>query len=339
MPSVTSDESLFDQLASALLDARDLEGLVRPLLGLLQTITGLESTYFTTIDLARQTQVVVYAKNVDRLTIPEGAQVDWDDTLCKRALEQDQPFNNAVAQTWGDSAAAKALGIASYVSAPVYVAENTLYGTLCGADSRRVDLPPKALQSLKLFASIIARQIERERLIALLRQENTRLSQDSQRDPLTGLLNRRGLEQQLQQLLHQADRRVCSVMVAFIDLDGFKQINDVHGHATGDAFLREVGQRLQHGLRAGDVIARYGGDEFVVAVCGQAQAPQHEQALRNRLFDLTRGTYALEQTRLDYPGASIGVASYQQGAMDWQGLLDRADQAMYTDKSQRKGEA
>ena len=333
---VPSDEALFDQLSTTLLQAVDLEGLVRPLLKLLQTITGLESTYFTSIDPARQTQTVLYATNTDQLRIPEGAQVDWQDTLCKRALEQDRLVNNAVSQTWGDSAAARALGIETYASAPIHVAGGELFGTLCAAGRQAVELSPKALQSIKLFASIIARQIERERLIALQQQENARLSHANLLDPLTGLLNRRGLEEHLPRLLAQAERQQRRVMLAFIDLDGFKQINDDHGHPAGDAFLRQVGQRLKNGLRASDVLARYGGDEFVVAICVDPEAVRHESALRERLFDLTRGQYTLEQGHLDYPGPSIGIAVCQPGSADMEGLLKRADQAMYAQKLRRR---
>jgi|YelNatPaOPRAMG01_1025707.scaffolds.fasta_scaffold08982_4 diguanylate cyclase len=333
---VPSDEALFDQLSTTLLQAVDLEGLVRPLLKLLQTITGLESTYFTSIDPARQTQTVLYATNTDQLRIPEGAQVDWQDTLCKRALEQDRLVNNAVSKTWGDSAAARVLGIETYASAPIHVAGGELFGTLCAAGRQAVELSPKALQSIKLFASIIARQIERERLIALLQQENARLSHANLLDPLTGLLNRRGLEEHLPRLLAQAERQQRRVMLAFIDLDGFKQINDDHGHPAGDAFLRQVGQRLKNGLRASDVLARYGGDEFVVAICVDPEAVRHESALRERLFDLTRGQYTLEQGHLDYPGPSIGIAVCQPGSADMEGLLKRADQAMYAQKLRRR---
>lgn len=235
-----ADDALFDRLSAALLQATDLEGLVRPLLALLQSITGLESTYFTIIDPARLTQTVLYATNTAHLLIPEGAQADWQDTLCRRALEQGRLFNNAVAQTWGDCVAAQSLGIATYASAPVYVADLELYGTLCAAGGSQTEVSPKALQTLKLFAGIIARQIERERLIALLQEENARLSQDNLLDPLTGLLNRRGLEEHLPRLLAQAQRQYRRMMVAFIDLDGFKQINDVHGHTAGDGFLRQA---------------------------------------------------------------------------------------------------
>lgn len=331
-----SDEALFDQLSTTLLEAVDLEGLVRPLLKLLQAITGLESTYFTSIDLERQTQTVLYATNTDQLRIPEGIQVDWQDTLCKRALEQDRLVNNAVSQTWGDSAAARALGIETYASAPINVVSGELYGTLCAAGRQPVELSPKALQSIKLFASIIARQIERERLIALLQQENARLSHTNLLDPLTGLLNRRGLEEHLPRLLAMSQRQQRRVMLAFIDLDGFKQINDAYGHPAGDAFLRQVGQRLKNGLRASDVLARYGGDEFVVAICVDPQAVHHESALRDRLFALTRGLYALEQGQLDYPGPSIGIAVCHPGSTDLAGLLKRADEAMYAQKIQRR---
>ncbi|MDD4886088.1 MAG: hypothetical protein PHO64_04095 [Thiomonas sp.] len=76
IPSAISDDALFDRLSAALLQATDLEGLVRPLLALLQSITGLESAYFTAIDPARQTQTVLYASNTAHLQTPEGAQAD-----------------------------------------------------------------------------------------------------------------------------------------------------------------------------------------------------------------------------------------------------------------------
>ncbi|MGC8703340.1 MAG: GGDEF domain-containing protein [Thiomonas sp.] len=100
--------------------------------------------------------------------------------------------------------------------------------------------------------------------------------------------------------------------------------------------MRQVGLRLKNGLRASDVLARYGGDEFVVAICVDPEAVHHESALRERLFELTRGQYLLDHGALDYPGPSIGIAVCHPGSTDMAGLLKRADQAMYAQKLQRR---
>lgn len=322
------------QLAASVSGAADLEGLTRPLLELLESVTGLESTYLTTIDEQRGVQHVLYSRNTRQLQIPEGISVPWDDTLCKRALTEGRPFTNDVAGCWGDSAAARALGIQTYLSQPVRTLDGALYGTLCAASGTRAEVAEDTLRVLGLFARLIAHQVEREHLLRTLRQTNETLSSCALLDPLTGVANRRALQQELQRALERARRERISLQVAFIDLDGFKAINDAYGHEFGDGFLAHIAGRLASSLRSSDFVARYGGDEFVVV----ASNSSHDELCR-RLEQLTAGRYARGDVTIDYGGASVGVALSSASDLDADSLLSRADAAMYAIKRERRAQA
>lgn len=232
----TAMDPFLNKLVAAVTESEDLESLVRPLLGLLELVTGLESTYLTTIDLNRNVQRIVFSRNTQALNIPEGLEVPWGDTLCKRALDEGRPFVSDVAACWGDSDAARVLGITTYLSEPVHIAPDELYGTLCAASSERVDVTDDTRRLLQLFSQLIARQLERDRLLAQLKHENREYSQYAMSDPLTGIANRRALMDELARALANAARAGTAIHVAFIDLDGFKAINDQHGHDAGDRF-------------------------------------------------------------------------------------------------------
>lgn len=159
-------------------------------------------------------------------------------------------------------------------------------------------------------------------------------------DALTGLPNRRAILAALERLFALGRRSQQWVLVAFIDLDGFKAINDTHGHAVGDQFLVEVGRRMSAGLRASDMLGRLGGDEFVVI--GLASAPEAGEpdgavdAMRRRLAPLLRGTYRFSRCQFDYPGASLGVISVDPSVCSVHDVLRAADQLMYADKQARR---
>lgn len=326
-------ENLLNQLALSVSGADDLEGLTRPLLELLEAVTGLESTYLTTIDSLQGVQHILYARNSRHLQIPEGLSVPWDDTLCKRALEEGRAYTDDVAACWGDSDAARVLGIQTYLSQPVRTVDGGLYGTLCAASSSKVRVGEDLIKVLGLFARLIAHQVERERLLEYLRRRNEELSSHALIDPLTGIANRRCLVQELRRLLAEARRGRGAVQVAFIDLDGFKAINDRHGHEAGDRFLVHIAARLTASIRAGDFVARYGGDEFVVVVPDSGLAD-----LRGRLERLTCGRYVSSGLTIDYAGASVGVAVSAPDETDVERLLARADAAMYESKRLRRAE-
>ncbi|WP_111642226.1 GGDEF domain-containing protein [Marinimicrobium alkaliphilum] len=319
-----------DQLAIAITESDDLETLVRPLLELLQAVTGLESTYLTSIDFDTSVQNIVFARNTKALTIPEGLSVPWEDTLCKRALETNQRLTDDVSGCWGDSNAARELGLTTYLSEPINIGENKLYGTLCGASRDKVHVQPEAQRILSMFASLIARQIERDQLLETLRQENKVYSEYALTDPLTGIPNRRAFQNELQRALAHAERNQAEVHLAFIDLDGFKRINDQYGHDAGDRFLIQIAKKLKSELRDCDFVARYGGDEFVVF--GSTSTGDQEisrQAIRERLEVITKGEFNIGATRLAYAGASVGVVTSAPGERDCDALIRRADEAMY----------
>jgi diguanylate cyclase len=134
-----------------------------------------------------------------------------------------------------------------------------------------------------------------------------------------------------------AQRNKQRVVIAFIDLDYFKQINDQFGHDTGDAFLIEISRRLIKAIRVDDLLGRLGGDEFVVS--GFATPPGEAgsiEAVRRRLQAALQGRFDLGGVHFEYLGASIGVISIEPGHVSPDQALSEADAAMYVDKKARK---
>ncbi|MBU0751441.1 MAG: EAL domain-containing protein [Gammaproteobacteria bacterium] len=149
-------------------------------------------------------------------------------------------------------------------------------------------------------------------------------------DSLTGLPNRGLLADRLNQSLSQAQRRDRLLAICFLDLDGFKAVNDTHGHAAGDALLREVAQRLSSTVRSGDTVARMGGDEFVLLLSDIKDVDELESALHRVL--LAVGTPYDLSGRPAQVSTSIGVTLYPFDDGDPDTLLRHADQAMYRAK-------
>ncbi|MFT7775372.1 diguanylate cyclase [Roseateles sp.] len=332
-------DSFFAQLSDSVSKARTLEDLTRPLLEMLEAVTGLESTYLTTIDLDNGLQHVMYVRNSHELQIPEGLTVPWGDTLCKRALDEGRPYTDCVASLWGDSDAARLLGIQTYVSTPVRTDDGALYGTLCAASSRRQPLSAEAEHVLRLFARLIEQHVERERLVEKLQRANAELQAQALTDALTGLLNRRALMRELTQLAALAQRTGSWLLAGAIDLDGFKQINDTRGHDAGDEFLCSIAVQLQASLRGGDVLARMGGDEFVVIGLGPKLDEDGTAAaalLQQRLAFATVGRHPAGTASVDYAGASVGVACLDPQRVDIEQALRESDAAMYRVKLARR---
>jgi diguanylate cyclase (GGDEF)-like protein len=162
-----------------------------------------------------------------------------------------------------------------------------------------------------------------------------RIASLAYRDPLTGLANRTSLGPALEQAVERARRRGFKLAGVFIDLDGFKQINDFYGHDAGDRCLIEVARRLRATVRASDVVARLGGDEFFVLL----EEVQDELAVECvigkllaeavRPYDLPGGA----QARLS---ASMGVSLFPDDASEAAALIKNADTAMYSAKQAGK---
>ncbi|MDH4189284.1 MAG: EAL domain-containing protein [Betaproteobacteria bacterium] len=149
-------------------------------------------------------------------------------------------------------------------------------------------------------------------------------------DPLTGLENRASLHSRLEQAMSLAQRNRRHLAVVFADLDGFKLINDSYGHRTGDALLRQVGERLKRTLRAEDLIARIGGDEFVVVI-SDAASDEVIGVVARKIIDALSRPYLVEGREVVVT-ASLGIGIYPSDGENCAQLLRNADSAMYHSK-------
>lgn len=173
------------------------------------------------------------------------------------------------------------------------------------------------------------------REVGELRRVERELEHRASHDPLTDLPNRHHLRVELQRAIERAEQSDGALAVLYLDLDGFKATNDRAGHDAGDRILKEVAQRLKAGMRQTDLLARVGGDEFVVLLpgCRDARgASGVAEALRERLrppFTLPDGPAVLD--------ASIGVACFPGDGRDAETLLVQADRQMYAAKQAKAG--
>jgi len=150
-------------------------------------------------------------------------------------------------------------------------------------------------------------------------------------DALTGLPNRRLLEDRVHQELERAKRVDEPSSMFFVDLDRFKRVNDTLGHAAGDELIRQVAERLREVVRRQDTVARLGGDEFAVLLPGLADIPGIRQ-LSQRMLETLHQPYSIEGAEV-YTSASIGIAVYPEHGETYDDLLSHADEAMYQSKS------
>ncbi len=181
--------------------------------------------------------------------------------------------------------------------------------------------------------------LERRDEIGALARSLTSMQNRLRTDRLTGLANREAFLEQLRRRIDSAhaDRRNPRLGVLFIDLNGFKAINDTHGHAAGDLALQEVAARLSHNLRQGDLVARYAGDEFVVLINEVADRDSLE-VVRKHVDDFLRKplkSIGVSATHISRGGA-VGAALYPEDATDAEGLLKHADRLMYIEKVDRR---
>ena len=186
----------------------------------------------------------------------------------------------------------------------------------------------------------LARQMdEKNELLQALERQKRQLEHIARYDSLTKLPNRALFGELLAQTLMQTRRRGQHLAVVFIDLDGFKAVNDTHGHDAGDHVLITLAERMKAALRDGDILARLGGDEFVALMADLADVDASAPML-NRLLAAAAQTVNFGEVRLQV-SASLGVAFYPQATrqpadIDAEQLLRQADQAMYQAKQSGK---
>jgi diguanylate cyclase (GGDEF)-like protein len=183
-----------------------------------------------------------------------------------------------------------------------------------------------------LFALVFVLARSRERALAMVEEKTRQLRHQALHDALTGLPNRVLALDRTEQMLARARRRELPVAALYVDLDGFKEVNDTFGHAAGDALLRIVGSRLESVVREGDTAARLGGDEFVVLVEGATLAAGPELIAERLLAELRRPYEMTREIGRELSlTASVGIAYGLRGSADE--LLRDADIALYAAKA------
>jgi diguanylate cyclase (GGDEF)-like protein len=192
-------------------------------------------------------------------------------------------------------------------------------------------IPRPVVDGRRLVDGIVTDITDRHRVERELAVAHARLAHLAYHDHLTGLPNRAQFQEHLDAALAGARADGSCVAVLFIDLDGFKQVNDAHGHAAGDSLLRAIGERLSTISRDGDVVARLGGDEFLMlAYLGSADQVQLD-VLCNRVYRQLLTPVSVDGTNLKVSG-SVGVALFPRDARTGDDLIRVADVAMYSAK-------
>jgi len=173
-------------------------------------------------------------------------------------------------------------------------------------------LPAAASYMIELLAAEIGTALDRADLVALLATQ-------ARTDPLTGAANRRGWDEEMDRELARARRTGDPLTVALIDMDHFKEYNDTHGHDAGDVMLQDLVTAIRAELRTGDIIARWGGEEFTLALPGCDLQQAH--------------TIASRLLRIVPRGQTVSIGLTQARTQDTpQALIDRADRALYAAK-------
>jgi diguanylate cyclase (GGDEF)-like protein len=239
---------------------------------------------------------------------------------------------------------ALAYGVATRLARPLWGLYEAMRKAAQETDLTEVDVPPAygEARSLILAFNVTIRRLqhqkaEAERSNRALREQNQAFQMQHETlakltvtDALTQLFNRRHFEEQLSLEIKRLSRGNESLSMLLIDVDDFKMLNDRHGHAAGDEFLRQVARILRETVRATDVVARYGGEEFVVVATGTSLdgAVVLAEKLRMAVAD---ASFIVDETKRPRRATiSIGVAEYRGSQTD---LFNSADSALYDAKA------
>lgn len=272
--------------SSAIADTSALEDVARPLLRLVQHISGMETSFVTAIDWDSQKQDVLFSLNTGEMQLPERSVVDWSDSMCRSVFLSGRSQSSAIGVEVPATSGAIALLMKSFFAVPILV-DDIPIGTVCGASRRHIALDEFQVEAMQFIADALQHllQTEQAKTQAEARAEHAELDArnarseaerhavDFQRmehlahtDMLTGLPNRRAFTARWEDELARSGRRGYPICLMLIDADNFKTVNDTKGHLTGDSVLRAIGATLLAVAHSPDVLGRLGGDEFALAI-------------------------------------------------------------------------
>jgi diguanylate cyclase (GGDEF)-like protein len=249
----------------------------------------------------------------------EDAVLSWQAVDTRKHVELDDY------SSWSPRGTAyKKQNLHAVVAYPILNDDKCLGVLGLGRDKPGYGFTPDQIRFGSLLANLTALILNNAQLREALREQSIH-------DPLTGLFNRRYMEEVLKQHLSRATRQLHPLGMIMIDIDHFKQFNDAHGHAAGDLLLREVGRLLQNHIRVEDIACRYGGEEFLLILPGASLAETRERAgLLGR---------EVKELRVEHEGRMIGgitlsagVAVYPDHGNTQDSIMRAADAAMYRAK-------
>ncbi len=312
----------------ALSPQMEFDVAARLVLGYLREHVPLAFWAVTRVENGRQTYLFLDEDN--GYGLPQGGSHPWEDSFCIHMASGAAPAHAADAQAVPAYAAAAvnaSAEIGAYSGAAIHEPDGSLFGAICGLDPQvRTDDPAftAAAPLLQLLGQLLTMVLAANRLRDEADRAASTARTEADVDVLTGLLNRRGWER----LVHDESTRFARTgdptVVAMIDLDRLKTINDEQGHDAGDDYIRAAGAALRDAVRGHDLVARLGGDEFGVLMTGCTEA-QAEARIERLYASLSRSGVA----------GSVGWApiSVLRG---FPAALVEADEAMYAAKRARR---
>jgi len=267
-------------------------------------------------------------------TLERCATFRLEETLCASTIKADGPVGfERISRSEGRRHPAYCgMGLQAYVGTPVRV-EGEIFGTLNFSSpvARRRRFDETVFDALRLMSNWVAVEIHRRRTEEALRAATAELLHLTRLDPLTELLNRRGMQDALDRISQRVRQGDPPFTALLVDLDSFKQVNDRHGHAAGDRVIQESARRIRNAVRPTDVVSRIGGDEFLLVLPGYSAF----QALR--LAERVRRAVSAEPILTDRGPvevtASIGVAEIDADLSTIAEVLSEAGQPLAASKN------
>jgi diguanylate cyclase len=331
--------------ADTAVPASPLERAARPLLLLARNISGVETTFVTSIDWNALSQTVLFSKNVGAVDAAEGVTLDWHDSMCRSVLLSGSEQSCVVGAEVTATPWAVANNIRTFFAVPILVGDVTI-GTVCGASQKEIVLEETQLDGIHLIAEALQHLlvVDRDNALAMARADAAEIevveariatkrqaihSQHMERlahtDALTGLANRRAFIARWEEEMVRSKRRNYPIGLMLLDADRFKSVNDTAGHAMGDAVLQAISATLMLVARSPDVVARLGGDEFALITT------HHDSAHLKQLAEQIGEQFHVVATELGVDTTlSIGMVSSEHSPRER--MLSDADQALYRSK-------